>query len=143
MSHPTLDLKRAYLALRRALDQTVKPFHFTASQFDVLQLLLHEDGIEHRDLQRRLNVTSPTLTNVLDVLERNGHIIRRADAADARLKTIHLSGAARSLCASPAFCNAGDALVAQMFQGFTGNERRDFLRYLKRVEMNLEEGAGS
>lgn len=138
MSHPTLDLKRAYLALRRGLDQTVKPFGFTAGQFDVLQLLMHEDGIEHRELQRRLNIVSPTLTNILDVLERNGHIVRRSEGSDGRVKTVHLTDAARSLCASEAFCEAGEGLVQQMFQGFTENERRDFLRYLRRVEVNLD-----
>ena len=142
MSHPTLDLKRAYLALRRALDHVVKPFGFTAGQFDVLQLLMHEDGIEHRELQRRLSIVSPTLTNILDVLERNGHIIRRSERTDGRVKTIHLSTAARSLCASEEFCAAGDALVAAMFRGFTEKERRDFLRHLRRVETNLDSAAG-
>lgn len=138
MSHPTLSLKRAYLSLRRALEQTVKPFGFTAGQFDVLQLLMHDDGLEHRELQRRLSIASPTLTNILDVLEREGHIVRRSDSPDARVKTIHLSKQARRLCASATFCAAGDALVSRMFEGFTEDERRKFLDALARVETNLD-----
>lgn len=138
MSHPTLDLKRAYLALRRALEHTVRPFGFTAGQFDVVQMLMHHDGLEHRELQRRLSITSPTLTNVVDVLERQGHVVRRAVSADGRVKSIHLTDAARSVCASDAFCEAGDHLVATMFQGFTEAERERFLRDLRRVEQNLD-----
>lgn len=141
MSHPTLDLKRAYLALRRALDVTVKPFGFTAGQFDVLQMLMHHDGLEHRELQQRLTIASPTLTNILDVLERQGHILRRQDGADARVKRIFITPAARTICYSASFCDAGDALVEQMFHGFTKSQRRQFLTQLRHVEQNLDAAA--
>lgn len=138
MSHPTLELKKAYLALRHALDHTVRAFGLTSAQFDVLQILLHSDGLPHRELQRRLAIASPTLTNILDVLEREGMIERKADEADARTKTIHMAAKARTLCASDQFCDAGDALVTRMFNGFSDEQRAQFERALKRVELNLE-----
>ena len=138
MSHPTLELKKAYLALRHALDHTVRRFNLTSAQFDVLQLLMHSDGLPHRQLQQQLAIASPTLTNIIDVLEREGHVERRADGADARTKTIHMTPRARTLCASDSFCSAGEALVEQMFKGFTPDERAQFMRALKRVEVNLE-----
>lgn len=140
MSHPTLDFKRAYLAMRRSLEQTLKPFHVTGAQFDVVQLLLHDGALEHRDLQRRLAIASPTLTNIIDGMEREGHVVRKSDTGDARVKTIHLSSKARRLCSSDEFCDAGDALVERMFAGFTAAERREFTRYLKRIETNLDAG---
>ncbi|NEX61988.1 MarR family winged helix-turn-helix transcriptional regulator [Noviherbaspirillum galbum] len=139
MSHPTLDLKRVYLALRRALEETVKPFGFTGGQFDVLQILMHEDALEHRELQRRLAVTSPTLTNVIDVLERNGHVRRSVSDGDARAKSIRMTDEARKVCYSDAFCEAGDRLVERMFHGFTTEERAQFIKLLNRVEQNLED----
>lgn len=138
MSHPTLDLKRAYLALRRALEETIKPFGFTGGQFDVLQILMHQDSVEHRELQRHLAVTSPTLTNVLDVLERNGHVRRSPSSEDARAKSIQMTASARGVCRSDAFCDAGDRLVERMFRGFTPQERAQFTKLLNRVERNLD-----
>lgn len=138
MSHPTLDLKRTYLALRRALEHTVKPFGFTGGQFDVLQMLMHAPELEHRELQKRLAVASPTLTNVIDVLERNGHVVRRPSDHDARAKTIAITDTAKQVCYSQAFCDAGDALVEQMFDGFSPQEREAFGRLLGRVQSNLE-----
>ncbi|MCG2631795.1 MarR family winged helix-turn-helix transcriptional regulator [Bradyrhizobium sp. WYCCWR 13023] len=138
MSHPTLDLKKAYLALRRALDQTLRRFNLTSAQFDVLQLLMHKDGLPHRDLQQQLAIASPTLTNIIDVLEREGHVERRSDGPDARTKTIHLSRKARALCASDELCSAGDALVVQMFRGFSKDQRAEFMNALKRIETNLD-----
>ena len=139
MAHPTLELKRAYLALRRALEQTVNPFGFTAGQFDVLQLLMHNDGLEHRELQRRLGIASPTLTNILDVLERQGHISRRHESEDARVKKIYITPAARNICFSESFCSAGDGLVEQMFRDFSKAERKQFLTLLHRLELNLDQ----
>lgn len=138
MAHPTLDFKRSYLAMRRALEGTLKRFNFTGAQFDVVQVLLHEGPLEHRDLQRRLAIASPTLSNIIDGMEREGQVTRRVDTADARVKTIHLSSKARHLCSSDEFCAAGDALVAKMFAGFTATERRAFTSYLARIEANLD-----
>ena len=138
MSHPTLDLKRTYLALRRALEHTIKPFGFTGGQFDVLQMLMHQPEIEHRDLQKQLAVTSPTLTNVIDVLERNGHVVRQSSAHDARTKTIAITDSARAVCYSDAFCQAGDSLVEKMFAGFSPQDRKSFTHMLARMQNNLE-----
>ena len=138
MSHPTLDFKRAYLALRRALEHTIQPFGFTGGQFDVLQLLMQVPAIEHRELQKQLAIASPTLTNVIDVLERNGHVVRQASDEDARVKTIAMTDLARQTCFSEEFCAAGDDLVEKMFLGFSPKERQEFLRLLGRVQSNLE-----
>lgn len=139
MTHPTLQFKRAYLAMRRAIERKIKPFHFSVAQFDVLQLLFHEDGLEHRDLQKRLGIASPTLSNILDGMERDGHITRRGDPDDARVKRIYLGETARTICWSPEFCAASDDLLAQMFAGFTPQERAQCLHMFNRIEKNLED----
>lgn len=138
MSHPTLELKKAYLALRRALDHTVRAFGLTSAHFDVLQLLMHDDGLEHRELQRRLAISSPTLTNIIDVLEREGHVERRSNVSDARVKTIHMTAKARQLCSSEPFCRAGEGLVETMFNGLNEAEIKRFMATLKHVERNLD-----
>lgn len=139
MSHPTLDVKRAYLAMRRALERTIKPFEFSVAQFDVLQILLHHDGLEHRELAHRLAIASPTLTNILDRMERDGHVQRRADDQDARVKRVFLGSKARELVMSQEFCDAGDQLVAQMLRGFSAEEQRTLFALLARLEHNLED----
>lgn len=142
MPHPTLDLKRTYLALRRALEHVIKPFGFNGGQFDVLQLLMQQSELEHRELQKQLAIASPTLTNVIDVLEKNGHVVRYPSGHDARVKMIAMTDSARAVCYSKAFCDAGDTVVDQMFAGFSADERQTFLRLLARVHGNLEKIAG-
>lgn len=138
MSHPTLDLKRTYLALRRALEHTIKSFGFTGGQFDVLQMLMQVPELEHRELQRQLAISSPTLTNILDVLERNGHIRRSQSQLDARVTVVKMTDEARSICFSKEFCDAGDKLVEEMFAGLSTAEAFTLMKLLARVESNLE-----
>jgi DNA-binding MarR family transcriptional regulator len=139
MTHPTLRLKRAYLAMRRAVDEAIRPFGYSAAQFDVIQLLLHQDDQDHRQLQEQLAMTSPTLTNILDGMVRDGMVERSIDAGDARRRRIRLGAAARATCASPAFSAAGNAVVDRMFKGFSDQERAQLLAFLDRAVANLDD----
>lgn len=135
--HPTLRLKVAYLVMRQRIEQSVSQFGLTAAQFEVLQQLIHEDGLEHGELQRRLSIASPTLTNIIDVMVRQGHVDRRPDPKDGRARRIWLTQSALSLCESEAFHQAGAAFVDAMFAGFDPVEKDGFLKDLARVTRNL------
>ncbi len=139
MAHPTLRLKRAYLAMRRAVDEAIRPFGLSAAQFDVIQLLLHEDDQDHRRLQDQLAMTSPTLTNILDGMVRAGFVERSVDPGDARRRRIRLGQAAKLICASPGFSAAGDAVVGRMFQGLSEKDEAQLLSLLDRVADNLDD----
>jgi DNA-binding MarR family transcriptional regulator len=139
LTHPTLRLKRAYLAMRRSIDVAIKPFGFSAAQFDVIQLLLHDGPLEHRQLQERLAMTSPTLTNILDGMVSAGFVARTVDSHDARVRRITLGDATRAICADPAFQMTGDRLVARMFKGLSEAERSQVLASLDRIAMNLRD----
>ena len=66
----------------------------------------------------------------------------RGSDHDARAKTIAITDAAREVCYSQEFCDAGDALVEKMFEGLTAEERKTFSRLLGRVQANLERVGG-
>ncbi len=136
MAHPTFCLKRAYLAMRKSMDDALKPIGLTSAQFDVLQQLLHEDGLEHRVLQERLAISSPTLTNIVDVMVERGLVERRTSADDARVKLLFITPKAHEL--DEQLRQAGEAFVARMFHGFSPHERGLFLAWIERLTANLE-----
>lgn len=138
MAHPTFQLKRAYLALRRRMDEVLLPLGVTAAQFDVLQQLFHEDGLEHRVLQERLAVSSPTLTTIVDGLVARGMVERRISAEDARVKQLFLLPKAHALHDQLGVINA--QFIGAMFAGFSPSEAGLFLDWLDRVADNLEHG---
>ncbi|MCR4425146.1 MAG: MarR family transcriptional regulator [Firmicutes bacterium] len=62
-----------------------------------LWILHHEDGITQRDLAAHLHVARPTVTVMLQKMERAGLITRRNDDEDQRLTRIYLTDEGRSL----------------------------------------------
>jgi DNA-binding MarR family transcriptional regulator len=138
MSHPTLCVKQAYLAMRRCMDESLAPFGLTAAQFDVIQHLLEHDGLEHRVLQEHLAVSSPTLTTIVDGLVARGFVERRLSPEDARVKQLFLTSAAHQLHSQ--LDEAGRQFQALMFADFSPHEVGLFLHWLNRLTANLERG---
>lgn len=141
VSHPSFRLKRAYLAMRRCMEETLQPFGLTAAQFDVLQQLLHENGLEHRVLQERLFITSPTLTNIVDGMVERGLVERRMSHEDARVKRLYLTEKAHDLHTQ--LGELGQQFVGAMFAGFSRNEIGLFLDWLDRLTHNFEDRCSS
>lgn len=62
-----------------------------------LRILVTHDGISQRDLAEILHLSRPTVTSMLQRLERAGAITRRADETDQRLTRVYLTDAGRHL----------------------------------------------
>jgi MarR family transcriptional regulator for hemolysin len=54
-----------------------------------------EDGVVQRELSQRLGVEEPTVVRLLDALEANGWVQRRAHAVDRRAKVVRVTPAAQ------------------------------------------------
>jgi DNA-binding MarR family transcriptional regulator len=120
------------------MDEVLQPLGVTAAQFDVIQQLFHEDGLEHRALQERLAISSPTLTTVVDGLVARGMVERRISAEDARVRQLFLLPKAHALHEQLGAIN--DQFIGSMFAGFSAGESALFLDWLDRVADNLEGG---
>jgi DNA-binding MarR family transcriptional regulator len=138
MAHPTFQMKRTYLAMRKRMDEALQPIGLTAAQFDVFQQLLHEDGLEHRVLQERLAIASPTLTNIIDGMVARELVERRISPDDARVKLLFLTPKAHEL--HDQLGEAGQRFVSIMFDGFSPHETGLFLAWLDRITENLDRG---
>jgi DNA-binding MarR family transcriptional regulator len=119
--------------MRRSIDEVLAPIGITSAQFDLLQQLLHEDGLEHRELQRRLGLTSPSLTTLVDGMVRNGHLARRPDPEDGRVKRIWLESKAVEIIRSEAFAQAGRTVTERLLAPFSTEEAARFLHQLDAV----------
>lgn len=62
-----------------------------------LRHLSQMDGMTQRDLAERLHVSRPTVTVMLQKLERSGLIERRSDESDQRFTRIYLTEAGKEL----------------------------------------------
>lgn len=82
---------------RHAFDALMKPFGVTRAQWWVLAHLSRDDGMMQTQLADTLDVGKASLGTVLERLEHNELIERRADPADRRARRVYLTRRARAL----------------------------------------------
>lgn len=135
LQSPMFWLKRAYLSARKALDEGLNEHNLTGSQFEVLQHVLNEDGLEQRTLQDRLQIASATLTRLVDGLVSHGLVVRLVGADDARVKQLYATSQGRAL--EEDVRRKVAALEEQMLSGFSAAERALIQEYLRRLTANI------
>ncbi len=73
--------KQAHRAFTRTLAKRLKPHGITLAQWYFLRELWQEDGITQRELSRRMDVSEPTTTVAVDLMEKVGLVERQRDPA--------------------------------------------------------------
>ena len=82
---------KLHRSLRRNYDRQLKNFGLTPCQFDVLLSLWGEDGIVLSELGRRVSRDSPTITGVVDRMEKKMLVKRTRDERDRRVVKVVLT----------------------------------------------------
>ena len=103
------DVFRAAAALRARLELgALQAEGLTWSSFTMLFCLWVWGPQETRELAERMGVSRPTVSGVTDTLERRSLVERRTHPADARLRTVALTGTGeRTFEAFPALQRRG------------------------------------
>lgn len=79
-------ITRAHQILLARIDETLRPYGLTFSRFEALALL-HFSGrgcLPMGKVGERLQVHAASVTNTIDRLERDGHVVRRRHPDDGR-----------------------------------------------------------
>ena len=83
---------------RQAVDTELRRYGLTASTWRPLFYLGElGDGVRPKDLAEALDMERPSLGQLIDRLEAEGLVERRATTDDRRGKTIHLTAAGREI----------------------------------------------
>ena len=88
-------LNKAMRKVSRTYEAHLAPLGITPAQFYVLSSLFETDEIKFKVLAGKLSMEGPTLTGILDRLERMNFIERKADPEDRRSLLISLTEQAR------------------------------------------------
>ena len=95
---------RAYVKLMRASRSVLAQIEpglaargLTPTQLGVLEALLHQGAMTHRDLGRKVLTSAGNMTDVVDKLERRGLVRRVRDQADRRAVRVELTDAGQAL----------------------------------------------
>jgi DNA-binding MarR family transcriptional regulator len=130
-------LARTARGMKRALDTRLSQHDITATQYIVLLLLQEQDGISLSKLGHCLHFDNPTITGIIDRMERDGLVERRRIADDRRVINIFMTHAGRELIED----NLGiaDEIDNLAMNGITAKEKADFLKVLDRIWKTIDE----
>ncbi len=132
-------IKNIAHVLRCQIDQKLTMYDVTEPQ---IRLLGHIQGgqsvgheISRKYLSEAMQISGPSVTSLLNSLEKNGLIIRRTGSEDGRTMQIDLTDKAADVLkgAMEILHDVPDVLLA----GFSEEEKGIFLDLLKRVYENI------
>lgn len=133
-------LKRAFLLHGQNINEKLKEYDLTMSQLDVLILVSvaneKKQLIKQRDIEKKLNLTNPTVTGLINRLEVKGLIQRHECLQDRRVKYLYVSEKAIQISDDmKRIFNQSDTIA---LQGFDENEKKKLKNYLLRIIENLK-----
>lgn len=116
-------------------------FGISGAQWGVLRALQRAEaegltGLRLGDLGRRLLVKPPSVTSVVDRLERSGLVARREVAADQRVRQVVLTGAGRELVGR--VLEHHPARVRGVMGGLSREEQQELSRLMEKLGLHLE-----
>jgi MarR family transcriptional regulator, 2-MHQ and catechol-resistance regulon repressor len=143
--HTWLVLMKAHRTLQRHARRSIEALEMCLSDFAILEALLHKGPQSVRELGRRIELTSGSMTTAIDRLEARGLVTRADHATDRRAWVIHLTSEGKALI-SRVFAGHEEAMERAM-RGLSKAERATLTDLLKRLgttaEQQLQEEEGT
>lgn len=134
--HTWLVLMKAHRTLARHATRSIEALEMCLSDFAILEALLHKGPQSVRELGRRINLTSGSMTAAIDRLETR-HLVTRADhATDRRAWVIHLMPAGKALITN-VFAGHQEAMEKAM-SGLSRADRATLTDLLRRLGTTAE-----
>ena len=122
-------LKEASSALRAAMEEVLRPLGMSITHYSCLELLSQRPGLSNSELARGTFVTRQTMNVLLQALERDGEVVRAAEAPVGKaLPTRLTEKGRRTLEAATA---AVREVELRMLSGLTEDEQKTAFRVLR------------
>lgn len=134
--HTSLALMRVGSELLEAFEHTFASHGLSSGRFAVMMTLRRNpDGLSPAELADLVCVTRPTMTGLLDTLDKGGLIERRPHPEDHRAQTVSLSRSGRALLHRmlPSHFRRHAALMA----GLSRAERDELVRLLMIIQPRI------
>lgn len=133
-------LKEASSALRAAMEEALRPFEMSVTQYSCLELLAQRPGMSNSELARGAFVTRQSMNVLLQALEREGYVSRPDEAPVGKVLPARLTPKGRrSLAQATA---AVRSVEVRMLAGMTGREQSEAFRLLRSMIDSLRDVDG-
>jgi DNA-binding MarR family transcriptional regulator len=109
----------------------------TPEQWAVLIRLWEKEGVTQSELSEATFRDKPTMSRIVDSMERNGIVERRVDPEDARARLVHLTRRGRALRTK--LVPVAEEIVTRMTRGIDRRALETTRESLQRMFENLSE----
>jgi DNA-binding MarR family transcriptional regulator len=123
------------LFIRRFEERAAVGLGMTLAQCKALVMLFKNEGISQKRLSELADIEPMTLVRILDRMEAEGYIERRADPADRRARALFVTPKASPLLNQ--IWAVGSATRNEMLTGLSTEERNTLMGLMERVHENL------
>ncbi|HEY3579512.1 MAG TPA: MarR family transcriptional regulator [Pyrinomonadaceae bacterium] len=130
--HVFLVLWKALHAVEEYAVSSVAELEIGATDFAVLEALLHKGPLPVNEIGKKVLLTSGSITTAVDRLESRGLVKRRAHGSDRRARIVHLTKQGRRLIARAYAQHAAD-MERLAAASLTKAERATLIRLLKKI----------
>lgn len=142
--HPTalhlwVVLSRAFDAVARRAAADIERHGLTPGDFAIMEALYHKGPMLLGELQRKILVSSGGVTYLVDRLEKQGHVERRACPTDRRARYAALTAEGEAFI-SRIFPDHADA-IADAVSGLSRREQRLAASLLRKLGLAASVGA--
>jgi len=127
-----LTLKTFIRNLASRLDGT----GISPTQFRLLTHLVADGPLSQAELSEMLSITPPSTVKLIDRMQRDGWVIRKADDKDRRVNKIDYTKKARKVWEEATIHSR--RLLKQAYRGISENEINTVITVLAKVRKNLE-----
>jgi DNA-binding MarR family transcriptional regulator len=131
-------LKEASSTLRAAMDEVLRPLGMSVTRYSCLELLAQRPGLSNSELARGAFVTRQSMNVLLQALEREGQVVRPAEAPVGKILPTRLTPRGRrSLAKATA---AVRSVEVRMLAGLSETEQSAAFRILHCMVDSLRQG---
>ncbi len=127
--------------IRTVFDRRVRDIGLTRAQWLVLTRLYRRPGASQTELADMLEIDRASAGRMIDRMQKNGWVERRADDGDRRINRLHLTAEARR--AHRDMWAIAEATVDDALAPLSAMEREQFTRLAARVKGQLQSMAGA
>lgn len=132
-------IKKTSLIVEKRTNAVLAPYELTNAQFRILMLLYHkrDKNIRQIDIENVFAMTNPTVTGILNNLEKKGLVERLDNPEDKRSKLISLTE--QAIAFLPVLYALGDTIEEQITSGLTDEEKETLSVLLQKIVKHVGE----
>ena len=127
--------------IRTVFDRRVRDIGLTRAQWLVLTRLYRRPGASQTELADMLEIDRASAGRMIDRMQKNGWVERRADSEDRRINRLYLTADARR--AHKEMWTIAEDTVDDALAPLSAAERDQFTRLAARVKVQLQSMAGA